>query len=562
MDIGAGSCSLAVRIMGTLSDPTLSNHVPLEGRDYELDIEADVLVIGGGPAGAWAALTASAGGARRVVLVDKGYCGTSGATAPANTGAWYVASGSERERAVDARLEKSGGLARRDWMLAVLEETERQIDRLADWGYPFPLGDDGRQYRANLRGPDYMNYLRQRLVRSRVKILDHSPALELLVSGGAASGAIGYARQRGLAYRVRAGAVVVASGGCAYLSKALGCDVNTGDGLLMAVEAGAVLSGMEFSAQYGISPAYASVTKGLPYFWASLSTANGDALPSDGNRMLAVARALLDGPVFAVLDRAGPEVQRWLREGQPNCFLPHDRRGIDPFRERFPITLRCEGTVRGSGGIHLSDASCATAVPGLFAAGDAASREPIVGASSGGGSPNAAWAISSGSWAGRAAAAFAAALGAAAGSRASTAAGTLGLRPLEPGATPLPPDAVIGVVQAEVLPLEKNLFRSRGGLTTSLARLDAAWSDARARLQDPAADRIRAREAAALLACARWAYQSALARSETRGLHRRLDAPHIDPAQVHHLHSGGLDRAWVERSSIDEQAAWTEGALA
>ena len=45
-----------------------------------LDLSAAVLVIGGGPAGAWAAVAAGEAGAR-VVLVDKGYLGTSGATA-------------------------------------------------------------------------------------------------------------------------------------------------------------------------------------------------------------------------------------------------------------------------------------------------------------------------------------------------------------------------------------------------------------------------------------------------------------------------------------------------
>lgn len=50
----------------------------------------DVLVIGGGPAACWAAVHAREAGAE-VVLVDKGYCGTSGATAPSGTGVWYVA---------------------------------------------------------------------------------------------------------------------------------------------------------------------------------------------------------------------------------------------------------------------------------------------------------------------------------------------------------------------------------------------------------------------------------------------------------------------------------------
>ncbi|MEU7606252.1 FAD-dependent oxidoreductase [Streptomyces sp. NPDC040724] len=53
------------------------------------DHVTDVLVVGGGPAATWAALKAARAGAR-VVLADKGYCGTSGATAAGGTGVWYV----------------------------------------------------------------------------------------------------------------------------------------------------------------------------------------------------------------------------------------------------------------------------------------------------------------------------------------------------------------------------------------------------------------------------------------------------------------------------------------
>ncbi len=80
----------------------------------------------------------------------------------------------------------------------------------------------------------------------------------------------------------------------------------------------------------------------------------------------------------------------------PTSSLPLDRLGIDlSFTERFPVTLRYEGTVRGVGGLSI-DPRGATGVPGLFAAGDAASRESLVGATSGGGGPNATWAIASG----------------------------------------------------------------------------------------------------------------------------------------------------------------------
>lgn len=62
-----------------------------------LDLTTDVLVVGGGPAAAWAALKAAQDGAD-VVLADKGYCGTSGATASAGTGVWYVPRSPTRAR--------------------------------------------------------------------------------------------------------------------------------------------------------------------------------------------------------------------------------------------------------------------------------------------------------------------------------------------------------------------------------------------------------------------------------------------------------------------------------
>jgi succinate dehydrogenase/fumarate reductase flavoprotein subunit len=55
--------------------------------------------------------------------------------------------------------------------------------------------------------------------------------------------------------------------------------------------------------------------------------------------------------------------------------LPFDRHGIDPLTQRFPVTLRLEGAVRGTGGIRIVSEECGTGVPGLYAAGDAATRE-------------------------------------------------------------------------------------------------------------------------------------------------------------------------------------------
>ena len=513
-----------------------------------LDLTADVLVVGGGPAATWAALKAAEAGAD-VVLADKGYCGTSGATASGGTQVWYVPpEAGAREEAMASREALGGYLADRRWMARVLDETFDRINELADVGrYPFPTGPDGAQLRGGLQGPEYMRRQRIRVRRAGARVLDHSPVTELLAdSSGAVAGAAGYRRQAGQEYRVRAAAVVLATGGCAFLSRALGCNVNTGDGALFAAEVGAELSGMEFSNAYGIAPENTSVTKSAFYRYATFYHSDGTVLEgASGTRRSPIAKALRTEKVYCRLDRADESVQQAMRRAQPNFFLTFDRMGINPFTELFAITLLAEGTVRGTGGIRIAADDCSTTVPGLYAAGDAATRELICGGFTGGGSYNAAWAISSGTWAGQAAARHARALRGPAHTRKVTGAGQAGLHPT---ATPGPDEAyrdVITAVQREVLPYEKNYLRQGETLTAALGVLDNAWSWVRESLYGTGEATMRARQAAAMTAHARWMYTAALARTETRGMATRLDFPEQDPAQHHRIVVGGLDEVWT-----------------
>jgi succinate dehydrogenase/fumarate reductase flavoprotein subunit len=510
-----------------------------------VEFDADVLVIGGGPAGTWAAVSAAGHGAR-VVLADKGFCGTSGATAAAGTGVWYVGPDPVLREAAMANREKMGGyLQDRRWMARVLDRTYDRSNQLADWGYPYPVDDSGKSQRNSLQGPEYMRLMRKRTKQAGVTILDHSPALELLVDeDGAVAGATGERRQKHDRWIVRAKAVVIATGGCAFLSKTLGSNVLTGDGYLMAAEAGAEFTSMEFSNPYAISTAFGSVTKTLFFGWATFSYEDGTVVPgaaSKGGRS-AIARALLQGPVYARLDKADNDVQQHMRVSQPNFFLPFDRTGIDPFTDRFPVTLRLEGTVRGTGGLRIVNDDCATSVPGLYAAGDAATRELICGGFTGGGSHNAAWAMSSGSWAGQGAADYARQIGPAT-ARSVSRAGTVALR--ERSDRPFSPADLTRAVRDEVFPYELNYFREAGRLNGALQRLDALWVEASSADAATGSDVLRAREGAAMLATARWMYRSALARTESRGMHRRDDFPEQDDRQQHYITSGGLDEVWT-----------------
>lgn len=393
-----------------------------------------------------------------------------------------------------------------------------------------------------------MRALRQKVQSLGVRILDHSPALELLRhTDGSVAGAQGYRRQAGEAYTIRAGAVVLATGGCAFYSRLLGSQTNTGDGYLMAVEAGAALSGMEFSSHYTIAPSFSTMARGMSYVYATYYGADKKPLdlPAQAGRNRALARAMLEGPVYCDLGLMPQDIRDRLPTISPNVLPPFERRGINPFTDKFPVTLLAEGTIRGMGGIQIEDADCQTAVAGLYAAGDAASRERVTGAISGGGSINSAWALSSGTWAGRAAALRARELGTGR-ERPVEVLGQAGLRPRRPRGA-IAQDAVeamevIKIAREEAIHYDRNYFRTEQKLIRSLGLLDGLWQGVTAGLQGDGANSISAREAAAITATARWSFTAALHRRESRGMHARMDFPALNTSYERRQVLTGLDR--------------------
>jgi len=512
-----------------------------------IGIEADVLVVGGGMAACWAAISAAQQGGD-VVLVDKGFVGTSGVTATGGPNHWWVPPDPAlRREAIERRLATAFGLAEADWMERVIDTTWRLLPTLADH---YPFGSDGRggTFFAGVRGPEYLRALRASALAHGVRVLDHHPALELLVhADGSVAGAAGRARLTDGAWTARAGAVILATGGCAFRSGLIGSYTNTGDGYLMAAEAGAELSGMEFSVAYSLSPAWNS-TRTLPYFAARFFDADGRELdippPMAGNAHLqALASAMLAGPVLADLVDAPAPLRSVLRDIQPASLTPFERRGVRLFDDRFEVKLFGEGTVRGVGGLRIVDGHCQTTVRGLFAAGDTSTREAVAGATSGGGAQNSAWALTSGHCAGEGAAHHARRLGRRA-AEVSQAVGQAGLRPLAAGRS-VDGQAILKIVQAQTIAYDKALWRSEAALSASAGLLEGAWRELAEHGEADDANRVAIREVAAMTATARWSTAAALARAESRGMHARTDQPDSDPKQARRLLTGGLARIWT-----------------
>lgn len=501
------------------------------------DIETDVLVLGGGPAGIWAALSAAASGAA-VVLVDKARCAGSGPAAEGVHTLWNLPPGPGREEAVRRTLLHGGGLGDPTWMHRVLDETYRRTTELTRWGYRVPgARRSATPALAHLDGARYLRLLRRTLRLLGVRVLDRHPALHLLTDrDGVVAGAAGVRTgDRCRPWTARAGAVVLATGGCAFGSGAAGTAGATGEGLLMAAEAGARLSGMEFSCGYGLAVAAHPAgpvlrsARALQPALRSATLVDEDGAPLAGHRSAALA-ALADGRRVYALP-AGLLVATRERL---------ERLGLIDAAGRVPVRAVLEGTVRGTGGLRLTGADCATTVAGLYAAGDVADREQISGAVSGSGGHHAAWAIASGAWAGAAAAGYARGRGIPAAALPVPGAGLAARANLDPR-------AVVGLVQEHTLPLRRSYLRSADSLRDSIAELDALWPGARFELGGYGHGRVRAREAAALLAVARWADHTALARTESRGMHRRTDHPGAAPDWRVRLLVGGLDEIRVER---------------
>ncbi|WP_211595207.1 FAD-binding protein [Paracoccus litorisediminis] len=502
-------------------------------------ITTDVLVIGGGMAGAWAAIGARRAGAS-VVLVEKGWLGTSGVTATAGPGHWWVAP-ADRPAAIAKRLAQSGGLNDPVWMERILETTWEILPTLSDV-YDFSRDEQGQpRYRA-LRGPEYMRALRRRLEQIGVTIIDHAPAQELLRhADGSIGGARGIRHPGGTDWQVESGAVVLATGGTSFRSHLLGSHNNTGDGYLMAAEAGAQLSGMEFTSVYCIAPARTTLTRSMSFAFATYYDEAGQVLPIGGPDITRpLAAALLRGPVFADLARTPADIRAQVPTISPNFLLPFRRWGIDPYTRKFEVTLHGEGTIRGIGGIAVEDRDCGAGVPGLFVAGDAATRELVAGAISGGGNINSAWALSSGQWAGAGAARFAARSTRRSGARGI---GGTGLHPV--GGPQIDAPAILAQVQDAMLSYDKALFRDGVRLRASLAVLDQAWSEL-------AGSDLR--ELAAMTASARWSLLASITRAESRGIHQREDHSQPDPALARRIRVHGLDRP-IAAPEPERQAA-------
>ncbi|GGK14603.1 L-aspartate oxidase [Deinococcus malanensis] len=484
-------------------------------------LDTELLVIGGGVAGTYAALTARTYGAD-VLLACKTSL-TAGSTRWAQGGiAAPAGPGDEAAHAQDT-LRAGRGLCEPETVARFVAEARAHVETLRDLGVAFSPAHtlEGGHSRPRIRHTgDATGYaisvaLARALEAARgpgLRLLENTFARNLRLHGEQVVGADLLTHQ-GLV-RVRAGAVLLATGGFGQLFPVTTAPPEgTGDGLALAYRAGAALRDLEF-VQFHPT---AVVTGGAAHLVTEAARGEGGVLRNaGGERFMARYDPQLElAPRDTVARAIAAEISR---TGRVDLDLRHLGKafvharfptvsqtlaglGLNLGRDLIPVQPAAHYTM---GGVQ-TDTHGRTSLPGLYAAGEVASSG-LHGANR----------LASNSLS----------EGLVFGARAAREALAVGSLPLHDGeAVPAPGANPAG------LPALRSRVIGAAGLLRSGGRLHDA-------LEVPAmpgtpGDTRATLEAANLDLLAGLLLRAALSREESRGGHARQDFPGEAPQAVH-----------------------------
>lgn len=226
-------------------------------------LKTDVLIIGGGTAGCYAALTiAEKRPGTKVLILEKANIKRSGCLAAGvNALNAYITEGHVPQDYVDYARKDADGIVRGDLLLTMSERLNKVTHRLEELGLVI-LKDENGKYVARgnrnlkINGENIKPILAQAVeelpdvtVMNRVNVTDFS------VENNRIKGAFAFGIDNGIFYAVEAKAVIVATGGAAGLYKPNNPGFsrhkmwyppfNTGAGFAMGIRAGAEMTTFE-----------------------------------------------------------------------------------------------------------------------------------------------------------------------------------------------------------------------------------------------------------------------------------------------------------------------------
>jgi adenylylsulfate reductase subunit A len=225
-------------------------------------ISTDILIIGGGTAGCYAALTVSENSDKKVLICEKAHIKRSGCLAAGvNALNAYIVEGRKPQDYVDYAKKDADGIVREDLLLTMSEKLNEVTDRLEKLGLVILKDENGKYVTRGNRNlkingenikpilADAVEKAKNVTVLNRVNIFDYS------VKDNKINGAFGFGIESGIFYTIEAKAVIIATGGAAGLYKPNNPGFsrhkmwyppfNTGAGYAMGIRAGAEMTTFE-----------------------------------------------------------------------------------------------------------------------------------------------------------------------------------------------------------------------------------------------------------------------------------------------------------------------------
>ena len=345
-------------------------------------MRSDLVVVGAGAAGLFAALTAAREGARVTLVSARPLAETASYWAQGGAAAALALDDSPQQHLEDT-LIAGRGLTRRAAAEVVTDESPARVKDLLDYGVQFDadrhgdlaLGLEGGHSRRRIIHAGGSATGRRILRALSAKVVEH-PNIAVLEGERAAAilqdGGVRLENGRDLTAR----AAILATGGAAALwSRTTNPPGSFGSGLLLARNAGAMLADLEFTQFH---PTAVLGLKGREGFLISEAVRGEGATlhGPDGERFVneldprdAVARA-----IFRLLQRTGAKSvgldMTMVDPGRfPNIVSALQEAGLDPTRERVPIAPASHFVM---GGIVTDLDGRATGVERLYAVGECA----------------------------------------------------------------------------------------------------------------------------------------------------------------------------------------------
>ncbi len=369
--------------------------------DYPV-LESDILIIGGGSAGAMAAIRAKElDPAQRVVVFEKGNMKYSGCIARGMDALNIVAvpGVATPELYVESNGIACEGIMDEPVNYLMAKRSWEMLRKLESWDVCFPVDERGDyeilqvhprgRFCVTMKEPELKTILFKRVSELGVTVINRTMGVRLLKNGDRVAGAIGMNVRTGEIIVCTAPSVIITAGGTArfglpnngYLYGVYDFPGNTGDGYCLAFNAGAELSGFEYTLIYYIvkdinAPLlYITLTRG-----ANLLDVFNEHREGDHPSIQSMLQEHREGrgPLRIILKHLPEEKIREIESilfttERPAQERFYQGRGVD-FRsgeiELWPTEcFLCGG--HGLTGVRI-DEGAATSVPGLFAAGDTA----------------------------------------------------------------------------------------------------------------------------------------------------------------------------------------------